>query len=75
MSLLAAAADRKHTASRRLIGWIWSRPPRGTLLMDAAGLTLFAAAVEGSPVIAWTPRFALSLAFLALVGTAATTVA
>lgn len=36
---------------------------------------VLAAAAEGAPVIAWTPRFVLSLAFLALVGTAATTVA
>ena len=36
---------------------------------------IVAAAAEGAPVITWTPRFVVSLAFLALVGTAATTVA
>jgi drug/metabolite transporter (DMT)-like permease len=34
-----------------------------------------AAAAEGAPAISWTPRFALALAFLALVGTAAAFVA
>ena len=38
-------------------------------------LALVAAAVEGPPVIAWTTRFVAILAFLALIGTAATFVA
>nr|WP_242681168.1 EamA family transporter [Tessaracoccus sp. SD287] len=42
---------------------------------NGAALSVLAAAVGGAPVIAWTPRFVLSLAFLAAVGTAATTVA
>lgn len=45
------------------------------LLIGGAALVLSAAAVEGSPRIAWTPGFAGALLFLALVGTAATSVA
>lgn len=76
LSLLSAAAVTAGTLlSRRLTGLDLVTAAAWHLLMGAAGLMVFAAAVEGSPVIAWTPRFVLSLAFLALVGTAATTVA
>ena len=76
LSLLSAAAVTAGTLlSRRLTGLDLVTATAWHLLMGAAGLMVFAAAVEGSPVIAWTPRFVLSLAFLALVGTAATTVA
>jgi hypothetical protein len=61
--------------SRRLTGLDLVTATAWHLLMGAAGLMMLAAAVEGPPVIAWTPRFTLSLAFLALVGTAATTMA
>src|SRR5665647_55034 len=44
------------------------------LIIGGAALAVLAATVEGVPVIAWTPRFAAVLAFLALVATAATTV-
>jgi len=44
------------------------------LVIGGAGLVVLAGAVEGVPVIEWTPRFVAALAFLALVGTAATTV-
>ena len=78
--------DPNQTSVAQLVGWVNDCGYHCTgldlvtaaawhLLMGAAGLMVFAAAVEGLPVIAWTPRFVLSLAFLALVGTAATTVA
>jgi drug/metabolite transporter (DMT)-like permease len=44
------------------------------LVIGGAGLVALAAAVEGAPEIAWTPRFIAALAFLSLAGTAATTV-
>lgn len=76
LSLLSAAAVTAGTLlSRRLTGLDLVTATAWHLLIGAAGLMMLAAAVEGSPVIAWTPRFVLSLAFLALVGTAATTVA
>jgi len=43
-------------------------------VIGGAALSVLAAAVEGAPVIAWTPHFVASLAFLSLVGTALTTV-
>lgn len=76
LSLLAAVAVTAGTLLSRLLGGLdlvvataWH------LLIGGAVLVVLAAIVEGFPVIAWTPRFVLSLAFLALVGTAATTVA
>lgn len=61
--------------SRRLGGLDLVTATGWHLLMGGVALTGLAAAVEGAPVITWTPRFVVSLAFLALVGTAATTVA
>lgn len=76
LSLLSAAAVTVGTLlSRRLAGLDLVTATGWHLLIGGAGLTGLAAAVEGAPVITWTPRFVLSLAFLALVGTAATTVA
>ena len=76
MSLLSAAAVTAGTLlSRRLTGLDLVTATAWHLLIGAAGLMMLAAAVEGPPVILWSPRFTLSLAFLALVGTAATTVA
>lgn len=57
-----------------------SRRLSGTDLVVAIGwhfviggllLVALAAAVEGAPAIAWTPRFVLALGFLSLIGTAA----
>ncbi|EYR62183.1 hypothetical protein N866_11020 [Actinotalea ferrariae CF5-4] len=76
LSLLAAAAVTGGTLlSRRLGGLDLVVATGWHLLIGGVGLVVLAAVVEGAPVIAWTPRFVLSLAFLALVGTAATTVA
>ncbi len=76
LSLLSAAAVTAGTLlSRRLAGLDLVTATAWHLLIGGAGLVVLAAAAEGAPVIAWTPRFVLSLAFLALVGTAATTVA
>ncbi len=76
LSLLAAAAVTAGTLlSRRLVGQDLVIATAWHLLIGGAGLVLLAAAVEGAPVISWTPRFVVSLLFLALVGTAATTVA
>lgn len=76
LSLLSAAAVTAGTLLSRRMGSLdvivataWH------LLIGGAALAVLAAVVEGAPVIAWTPRFVASLAFLALVGTAATTVA
>jgi drug/metabolite transporter (DMT)-like permease len=76
LSLLSAAALTAGTLlSRRLndidvivaTGW--------HLLIGGAVLAGLAAVTEGPPAINWTPLFILSLLFLALVGTASTTVA
>ena len=76
LSLLSAAAVTAGTLlSRRLTGLDLVTATAWHLLIGAAGLMMLAAAVEGPPVILWSPRFTLSLAFLALVGTAATTMA
>ena len=76
LSLLSAAAVTAGTLlSRRLAGLDLVTATAWHLLIGGAGLAVLAAAVEGTPVIVWTPRFVLSLAFLAIVGTAATTVA
>lgn len=61
-------------------GTLMSRRLSGTDLVVAIGwhfviggllLVALAAAVEGAPAIAWTPRFVLALGFLSLIGTAA----
>lgn len=44
-------------------------------LLGGAVLAVVAAATEGEPAIAWTPRFVVALGFLALIGTAAAFVA
>lgn len=76
LSLLAAAAVTGGTLLARRLGDLDVVVATGWhLAIGGVALGGLAAAVEGAPVIAWTPRFVLSLAFLALVGTAATTVA
>lgn len=76
LSLFSAAAVTAGTLlSRRLTGMDLVTATGWHLLIGGVALAALAAIVEGAPVIAWTPRFVLSLAFLALVGTAATTVA
>lgn len=76
LSLLAAAAITGGTLlARRLQGLDLIVATAWHLLIGGAALSVVAAAVEGPPAIDWTPRFALSLAFLSLIGTAATTVA
>ncbi|HQZ84241.1 MAG TPA: DMT family transporter [Actinomycetota bacterium] len=76
LSLLAAAAVTGGTLlSRRLEGLDLIVATAWHLLVGGAALAVFAAVMEGPPAINWTPRFAFSLAFLSLVGTAATTVA
>ncbi len=76
LSLLAAAAVTGGTLLARRLGDLDVVVATGWhLVIGGVALGGLAGAVEGVPVIAWTPRFVLSLAFLALVGTAATTVA
>ncbi|KGN38909.1 hypothetical protein N801_19930 [Knoellia aerolata DSM 18566] len=76
LSLLAAAAVTAGTLlSRRLSGIDVLAATGWHLLIGGLALGVFAMLVEGAPVVDWTPRFMLSLAFLSLVGTAATTVA
>lgn len=76
LSLLAAGAVTAGTLMVRHLGDV------DVVVASAAhflfgGLALAAAAfaVEGVPVIAWTPRFVAILAFLGLIATAATTLA
>ena len=76
LSLLAAAAITGGTLLARRLGDMdvvvvsaWH------FLIGGGALVVLAAAVEGVPRVAWTPRFALALAFLALIGSAATFVA
>ena len=76
LSLLAAAAVTAGTLlSRRLSGLDVLAATGWHLLIGGVALAVLAMLVEGAPVITWTPRFLLSLAFLSLLGTAATTVA
>jgi probable blue pigment (indigoidine) exporter len=76
LSLVAAAAVTAGTLlSRRLAGLDVVAATGWHLLIGGLALAGVALLVEGAPVIAWTPRFVLSLVFLSLVGTAATTVA
>ena len=75
LSLLAAVAITAGTLLARRLGGIDVVVAAGWhFVIGGAGLVVLAAAVEWAPVIAWTPRFVAALAFLALVGTAATTV-
>ncbi|HEY3547351.1 MAG TPA: DMT family transporter [Propionicimonas sp.] len=76
LSLLAAAAITGGTLLARRLGDLdvvvvsaWH------FLIGGGALVVLATAVEGIPRVAWTPRFALVLAFLALIGSAATFVA
>ena len=71
LSILAATAITAGTLlSRRLAGIDLVQAAGWHFLIGGAVLAAVAGAVEGLPRIDWTPRFALSLAFLALVGTA-----
>lgn len=76
LAILAAVAITSGTLLARRLGGIDVVVAAGWhLLVGGGALVVLAAAVEGAPVIAWTPRFIATLAFLSLVGTAATTVA
>lgn len=76
LSLLAAAAVTAGTLMVRRLGDIDVVVASAVhLLFGGVVLALAAAAWEGSPAIDWTPRFLAVLAFLGLVGTAATTLA
>jgi drug/metabolite transporter (DMT)-like permease len=71
LSILAAAAITAGTLlSRRLAGIDLVQAAGWHFLIGGAVLAVVAAAVEGVPRIDWTPRFVLSLGFLALVGSA-----
>ena len=75
LSLLAAVAITGGTLLARRLGGLDVIMATGWhFVIGGAALSVLAAAVEGAPVIAWTPRFVASLAFLSLVGTALTTV-
>ena len=76
LSLLAAAAVTAGTLlSRRLSSLDVLAATGWHLLIGGVALAGVALLVEGAPAIAWTPRFLVSLAFLSVAGTAATTVA
>lgn len=76
LSLLAAVAITGGTLlSRRLTGIDVVVASGWHFVIGGTALAVVAAAVEGPPVIVWTPRFVAILAFLALIGTAATFVA
>lgn len=71
LSILAAVAITAGTLlSRRLTGIDVVQAAGWHFLIGGTVLAIVAAAVEGVPQIDWTPRFLLSLAFLALVGSA-----
>lgn len=73
LSLGAAAAITAGTLLGRRLGGVDVVMLAGWQLL-AGGIVLagWAAVTEGAPVLAWTPRFAAALLFLALVGSAAT---
>lgn len=72
LSLASAAAITAGTLlARRLSGLDLVTASGWHFLIGGSLLAGWAAAVEGGPHIAWTPRFLAVLAFLALVGTAA----
>ena len=76
LSLLAAAAITGGTLlSRRLAGLDVLAASGWHFVIGGVALAVWAAMVEGPPVINWTPRFIAVLAFLSLVGTAAAFVA
>ena len=71
LSLLSAAAITTGTLLVRLTGHLDVVMVSGWhFLLGGVGLGVAAAAVEGSPQIAWTPRFMVVLGLLSLVGTA-----
>ncbi len=73
LSILAAVAITAGTLLARRLGGLDVVQAAGWhFLIGGALLAVVAGAVEGMPRIAWTPRFVLALAFLALVGTALT---
>lgn len=75
LSILSAVAITAGTLLARRLGGLDVIMAIGWhFIIGGAALVVLAAAVEGPPVIAWTPRFVAVLAFLAIVGTAATTV-
>ncbi|WP_263730525.1 DMT family transporter [Cellulomonas sp. SG140] len=75
VSLLAAAGVTVGTLLARRLGDVDLVVASGWhLAIGGIVLVGLATAVDGSPAIAWTPRFVGSLSFLALLGTAATTV-
>lgn len=72
LSLLAAGAITTGTLlARRLADVDVVAVSAWHFLIGGAGIALLALVREGPPDILWTPRFIASLAFLALVGTAA----
>jgi probable blue pigment (indigoidine) exporter len=76
LSLAAAAAVTAGTLMVRRLGQIDIVVASAAhLLIGGVGLAVAAVAVEGVPQIDWTPRFVAVLAFLGLIGTAATTLA
>ncbi|MCB2412711.1 DMT family transporter [Demequina sp. TTPB684] len=75
LSVLSAVAITGGTLLARRLGGLDVIMAIGWhLILGGAALVIFAAVVEGPPVISWTPRFVAVLAFLAVVGTAVTTV-
>lgn len=76
LALLSAVAITTGTLlARRLVGVDLVVAGGWHLVLGGVVLTVAAAVVEGSPSISWTPRFVAVVAFLGLVGTAATTLA
>jgi probable blue pigment (indigoidine) exporter len=76
LSLLAAVAITGGTLLARRLGGLDVIVASGWhFVIGGAVLAVVAAAVEGPPVIVWTPRFVAVLAFLSLVGSAAAFVA
>lgn len=76
LSLLAAVGITAGTLLARRLGELDILMVSGWhFVIGGAALAVWAAAVEGAPVIVWTPRFVVVLAFLSLVGTAAAFVA
>lgn len=75
LSLTAAAAVTAGTLIRRAVRADPFLVATVQLLLGGGILLVAAAIVEGPPVIEWTPGFVLSLLWMSLAGTAATTVA
>lgn len=72
LSLGAAAAITAGTLLARQLGDLDVIAASGWhFLIGGLGLVVWAGAVEGSPDIAWTPRFVAALLFISLIGTAA----